>query len=105
MDRDEFANIFSSFASTSVPKPKPPPPPREPPPTSGKAAPPPFHPSTAKGPPPPPPKGAAASSSSSGAQFGFDSVPKKAPPMHVKGVKTTRTKPLGETIGTTWSGC
>eukprot|EP00971_Amphidinium_carterae_P326571 6457441-Amphidinium_carterae.1 len=53
---------------------------------------------------PPTPKGAPASSSSSGTQFGFSSVPKAPPPMHVKGAITTRTKPLGETIGTTWSG-
>eukprot|EP00971_Amphidinium_carterae_P219454 4356829-Amphidinium_carterae.1 len=55
--------------------------------------------------PPPPPKNAPASSSSSGAQFGVPSAPKPPPPMHVKGTDVTRARPLGETIGTTWSGC
>eukprot|EP00971_Amphidinium_carterae_P109154 2161479-Amphidinium_carterae.3 len=96
MDRVEFANIFSSSASASAPKMKPPPPPPK-----GTASPP-----SGKSPPPgpPPPSGSAASSSSSGAQFGTGSVPKKAPPMHVKGAIKTRMRPLGETIGTTWSG-
>eukprot|EP00971_Amphidinium_carterae_P181291 3596510-Amphidinium_carterae.1 len=77
----------------------PPPPPKQPPPQGDTYTEPKMK------APPPPPKGAPASSSSSGAQFGFATAPKPPPPMNVKGAVSTRTKPLGEIIGTTWSGC
>eukprot|EP00971_Amphidinium_carterae_P124931 2474965-Amphidinium_carterae.1 len=119
MDREEYANMHASSASAQKPKAPPPPPTKAPPPTA------------TTGPPPPPPKkapptmppsgatpptgepssssGAAASSSTSspagGVQFGFTQVPKPPPPMHMKGAVQTKVKPLGEIIGTTWSGC
>eukprot|EP00971_Amphidinium_carterae_P110209 2183164-Amphidinium_carterae.3 len=102
MDREEYVNMFSSSASAQKPKPPPPPPPKAAT-TKEKAPSSTFTEPTMKV--PPPPKGAPTSSSSSGTQFGFTTAPKPPPPMHVKGAVTTRTKPLGEIIGTTWSGC
>eukprot|EP00971_Amphidinium_carterae_P014582 287904-Amphidinium_carterae.1 len=104
MDREEFANLFSSSSSTQKPKaaPKPPPkapkapPPTMPPPPQGKAMP--------KGPPAPPPPEGEAASSSFGVQFGVPQAPKPPPPIHMRGTTITTTRSLAETMGATWSG-
>eukprot|EP00971_Amphidinium_carterae_P225104 4465317-Amphidinium_carterae.2 len=107
MDREEFANMLSSSASTQQPKgpPPPPPPPKGPPADPTAKFPPP--PAPKMKPPPPTPKGAPGSSSPSGVQFGNPPAPPKPPPPphRVRGAFETRHRPLGEMMGTTWSGC
>eukprot|EP00971_Amphidinium_carterae_P184582 3664665-Amphidinium_carterae.1 len=107
MDREEFVNMFSNSASAQKPKappapaaPKPPPPAKTPPP--GRYVP------TTEG------QITAAATTEGCASFfilvrgavwsSISAKFKPPPPMHVKGTAVTRTRPLGETIGTTWSG-